>query len=116
MMVKTRLWLAGEVRDPREMPRIRPRIERVRRGAASRPLWWCTEGLSSDVRARRETLREPVHTGAPGRPRRRPGRPLDIAPVVKRDVQGPVVDVERRLVDGNPRASRRSGVAGTVMG
>jgi hypothetical protein len=63
---KTRLWRAGEVREPREMPLRRPLIARVRRGAMPRPRWWCTEGWSSYVRARRETVREPRPTGAPG--------------------------------------------------
>ena len=60
MMVKTRLWLAGEVSEQRDMTLIRQLIERVRRCAAYRPLLLCTDGLSSYVRARRETCREPV--------------------------------------------------------
>ena len=74
MMVKTRLWLAGEVSAPRDRPLIRRLLERVRRGAAPAPLWRCTDGLSAYVRARRETCRDPVRTGAPGRPRRHPWR------------------------------------------
>jgi len=46
MMVKTRLWLAGEVSEQRDMPLIRRLIERVKRCAAPRPLLsvprvWC---------------------------------------------------------------------------
>ena len=38
MMVKTRLWLAGEVSEQRDMPLIRRLIERVRRCAAPSPV------------------------------------------------------------------------------
>src|SRR5919108_6333679 len=38
MMVKTRWWLGGEVSEQRDMPLLRRLIERVRRGAARRPL------------------------------------------------------------------------------
>ena len=47
MMVRTRLWLAGEVSEQRDMPLIRRLIERVRRCAAHRPLLFCTDGLCS---------------------------------------------------------------------
>ena len=65
MMISTRLWLAGEVSEHRDMPLIRRLIERVRRCAASRPLLCCTDGLSAYVRAIRETFRDPARTGAP---------------------------------------------------
>src|SRR6266571_2513350 len=42
MMVKTRLWLGGEVSEQRDMPLIRRLIERVKRCAARRPLLVCT--------------------------------------------------------------------------
>ena len=51
MMVKTRLWLAGEVSEQRDMPLIRRLIERVKRCAARRPLLVCTDGLVSSIRA-----------------------------------------------------------------
>ena len=63
MMVKTRLWLGGEVSEQRDMPLIRRLIERVKRCAARRPLLVCTDGLVSYIRAIRETFRDPVHTG-----------------------------------------------------
>ena len=102
MMVSTRLWLAGEVSEQRDMPLIRRLIERVRACALQRPLLWCTDGLYSSIRAMRETFRDPVRTGAHGRPRLRPWRNVCIAQVVKRYAQRRVVDVERRLVDGTP--------------
>jgi hypothetical protein len=102
MMVQTRLWLAGEVRKQRGMTRMRRLIARVRQGVAYRLLLWCMDGFASAVRALRETCRAPGRTDAQGRPRRRAWRYLDIAQVVKRYVQGRVVDVERRIVDGTP--------------
>ena len=102
MMVSTRLWLAGEVSEQRDMPLIRRLIERVRACALHRPLLLCTDGLCSYIRAMRETFRDPVQTGAYGRPRLRPWRNVCIAQVVKRYAQRRVVDVERRIVDGTP--------------
>ena len=69
MMVRTRLWLAGEVSAQRDMPLIRRLIERVRRCATHRPLLFCTDGLCAYIRAIRETFRDPErreHTGVPG--------------------------------------------------
>ena len=63
MMVKTRLWLGGEVSEQRDMTLIRRLIERVRRCALPRPLLVCTDGLCAYIRAIRETLRDPVPTG-----------------------------------------------------
>jgi len=68
MMVKTCLWLGGEVSEQRTMPLSRRLIERGKRGAAHRPLLLCTAGVVSYMRAMRETLRAPVHTGQGGRP------------------------------------------------
>jgi len=102
MMVKTRLWLGGEVSEQRDMPLIRRLIERVRRCAAPRPLLFCTDGLRTYIRAMRETFRDPVRTGIGGRPRLRPWRNVLIAQVVKRYERRRVVDTERRMVDGTP--------------
>ena len=44
-MVTTRLWLGGEVREPRDLPLIQRLITRVRRCVACRPLLGCTDGL-----------------------------------------------------------------------
>jgi transposase-like protein len=102
MMVRTRLWLGGEVSAQRDLPLIRRRIERVRRCAARRPLLICSDGLVSYIRAIRETCRDPVHTGTGGRPRLRPWRHVLIAQGVKRYERRRVVEPERRIVDGTP--------------
>src|SRR5262249_5025775 len=102
MMVKTRVWLGGGGSAPRDMTLIRRLIERVRRCAAHRPLLVCTEGLCADIRAIRETFRDPARTGKGGRPRLRPWRHVFIAPVIKRYERRRVVATERRMIDGTP--------------
>jgi transposase-like protein len=102
MMVKTRVWLGGEVSEQRAMSLIRRVIARVRRCAARRPLLVCTDGLVASIRAIRETFREPVQTGKGGRPRRRRWRHVVIAQVVKRSERRRVVETARRIVDGTP--------------
>jgi transposase-like protein/IS1 family transposase len=121
MMVKTRLWLGGEVSEQRDMPLIRRLIERVKRCAARRPLLVCTDGLVSYIRAIRETFRESAHTGQGGRPRLRPWRNVLIAQVVKRYERRRVVETERRIIDGTParvetlrRRSQGDGVINTA--
>ena len=121
MMVKTRVWLGGEVSEQRDMPLIRRLIERVRRCAAHRPLLVCTDGLVSYLRAMRETFRDPVHTGTGGRPRLRPWRHVLIAQVIKRYERRRVVETERRIIDGTParvetlrRRSQGTGVINTA--
>ena len=121
MMVKTRLWLGGEVSEQRDMTLIRRLIERVRRCAAHRPLLFCTDGLCAYIRAIRETFRDPVRTGKGGRPRLRPWRNVLIAQVVKRYERRRVVETERRIVDGTParvetlrRRSQGDGVINTA--
>jgi transposase-like protein len=102
MMGKTRLGLAGEVSEPRDMPLIRRLSERVKRCAAPRPLLVGTDGLVSDIRAIRETLRAPVHPGHGGRPRLRRWRHILLAPVVQRYERRRVIETERRIIDGTP--------------
>jgi len=102
MLVQTRVWLGGEVSEQRDMPLIRRLSERVKRCAARRPLLGCPDGVVSSIRAMRETLRDPVHTGTSGGPRLRPWRNVWSAHVVKGDARRRVGDTERRMVDGTP--------------
>src|SRR5712692_8655176 len=101
-MVSTRLWWAGAVREPRDMPLMRRLMERVRAWALHRPRLWGTAGVGASSRAMRETLRDPVQTGTHGRPRRRPWRNVGIAQVVQRYPPRRVVDVARRIGEGTP--------------
>ena len=121
MMGQTRRWLGGEVREQRALPLIRRLSERVRRCAAHRPLWFCTDGLVSYRRAMRATFRDPGRTGPGGRPRRRPWRHVLIAQGVKRYERRRVVDTKRRIVEGTParvetrrRRSQGDGVINTA--
>src|ERR687888_1782174 len=121
MMVRTRLWLGGEVSEQRDLPLIRRLLERVRRCATHRPLLFCTDGLCTYIRAIRETFRDPVPTGMGGRPRLRPWRNVLIAPVVKRYERRRVAATDRRLIDGTParvetlrRRSQGDGVINTA--
>jgi hypothetical protein len=120
-MVKTRLWLGGEVSAQRDRPLLRRLLERVRRCAAHRPLLVCTDGWCPSIRAMREPLRDPVRTGTGGRPRLRPWRHVLIAQVVKRYERRRGVNTERRMVDGTParvetlrRRSQGDGVINTA--
>ena len=106
LMIRMRLWLAGEVSAHRDMTLIRRLIERVRRGAA-RPLLVCIDGLNAWVRAIRETCHDPVRTGTHGHPRLHAWKHICMAQGVKRYAQRRVVDVERRMVDGMPARVER---------
>ena len=101
IMVSTRLWLAGEVSEHRDLPLIRRLLARVRACALPRALLCCTDGLCTDIRAIREVFRDAVRTGARGRPRLRAGKSILIAQVVKRYEKRRVVAVERRIVQGS---------------
>jgi transposase-like protein len=100
MSVGTRLWLAGEVSEQRNLGLVRHLLVRVRRCAARAPLLFCTEGFRAYPRAIRETFRDPLPTGKPGRPRWQHWKTLHIAQVVKHYAQRRVVSVERRILRG----------------
>jgi hypothetical protein len=118
MLVRTRLGLAGAVSAPRDLTRMRRRIERGRRGAAPRPLLVWIDGLHADGRAIRATCRDPVRTGAHGCPRQHSWTNVGIAHGVKRSAPRRVIDVERRRVEGTParveRLRRRSQGPGVI--
>ncbi len=101
MAVGTRLWLAGAVRDQRDLGLVRRLLARVRRGAARCPLLVCTDGFRAYPRAIREAFRDPQPTGQRGRPRWPGWKALHLAQVVKHSVQRRVVRVERRIVAGS---------------
>lgn len=119
MTVGTRLWLAGEVSEQRDLGLVRRLLARVRRCAARAPLLFCTDGFRAYPRAIRETFRAPLPTGKPGRPHLRPWKSLYLAQVVKHYVQRRVASVERRILAGTAaqveKLRRRSqGGAGVI--
>lgn len=119
MTVGTRLWLAGEVSEHRDLGLVRRLLGRVRRCAARAPLLVCTDGFRAYPRAIREAFRDALPAGKPGRPRLHPWKNLHIAQVVKHYVQRRVARVERRIVAGTAaqveKLRRRSqGGAGVI--
>ena len=105
--VGPRLWLAGEVSEERDLGLVRRLLGRVRRCAARCPLLVCTDGFRAYPRAIRETFRDPLPTGKPGRPRWQSWKTLQIAQVVKHYVQRRVAGVERCLVAGTAAQSEK---------
>jgi transposase-like protein/IS1 family transposase len=119
MTVGTRLWLAGEVSEHRDLGLVRRLLGRVRRCAARAPLLVCTDGFRAYPRAIREAFRDALPTGKPGRPHLRLWKTLAIAQVVKHYVQRRVASVERRILAGTAaqvaKLRRRSqGGAGVI--
>jgi transposase-like protein len=107
LMVRTRLWLGGEVSCHRDTSLITRLVERVRACAttsrAKAPLLFCTDGLSTYVSAVRQVFREPLRRGAAGRPRLQAWKGILMAQVVKRYAKRRVVEVEHRVKQGSPR-------------
>ena len=100
LQVSTRLWLGGVVSQHRDRHLWRALLGHVRAGALCRPLLFCVEGLRTYLPAIRQTFREALPTGRPGRPRLRPWDGIRIAQVVKRYHGHRVVGVLRRIVQG----------------
>ena len=100
MAVGTRVWLAGEVSEERNLRLLRRLLGRVRRCAARRPLLVCTDGFRAYPRAIREAFRDPQLTGKRGRPRWQGWKTLHLAQVVKHYRQRRVVSVEHRILVG----------------
>lgn len=100
LMVRTRLWLGGEVSVSRDLGLIRCLMERVRRCALFGRILVCTDGLCSYVRATREAFRDKADGGKGGRRLLVVWPRLLIAQVVKRYEQRRVATVERRAVHG----------------
>ena len=100
MAVSTRRWLAGEVREARDLGLGRRLLARVRRCATRAPLVVCTDGVRAYPRAIRETFRDPLPTGKPGRPHLYPWNNLHIAQVVKHYVQRRGVSIEHHTLAG----------------
>jgi transposase-like protein len=102
VMVKTRLWLGGQVSVKRDLSLITGLIQTVRRStsALTEAILFCTDGLKSYVTAVRQVFRHPVSSGSRGRPRLRPWKNICIAQTVKQYAQGRVVGVLPRIIQG----------------
>jgi hypothetical protein len=100
IQVSTRLWLGGVVGAQRDGKLLRALLAHVRACALCRPLLFCVDGFSAYVEAIRQTFREALHTGKPGRPCLRPWDGIHIAQVIKRYQGRRVVGVVRRISQG----------------
>jgi len=100
LQVSTRLWLGGVVGSQRTFGLIAALMKPVRACALHRPLLLCVDGLSAYVRAFRQTFRDPVQTGQPGRPRLKVWKGLCLGQVVKQYERKHVVAVTRRIALG----------------
>jgi transposase-like protein/IS1 family transposase len=116
LMVRSRLWLGGEVSQTRDLSLIRRLMRRVRRSALCGRILICTDGLCSYVRASREAFRDPLTRGGRGRPRLRLWGRLLIAQVVKRSEQRRVVEVARRVRHGRPEQVEKARAASAGAG
>jgi hypothetical protein len=71
MMLSSRLCLAGEMSEHRNLPLIRRLVERVRACARTSPILSCIDGLYSDIREVCEPFREARCSVRRGRPQHR---------------------------------------------
>mgnify|MGYP006300987741 FL=1 len=107
MQVGTRLWLGAEVSTRRDGKLVARLMQHVRACALCRPLLICVDGFVGYVKAIRNTFREPLTTGKPGRPRLRPWDGIHIAQVVKQYAGKRVSGVVQRLVQGSGESVHR---------
>jgi hypothetical protein len=102
--VASRLWLGGVVSATRDRALIRAALTRVRQAGPVAAVLLCTDGLISYPRQALRLFRQPVHTGARGRPRLVLPTGVRIAQAVKRYAGRRVRAVERRIVRGSAAA------------
>lgn len=101
--VPTRLWLGGVVAPVRDAQLIGRLVGCVKRASSAvcRGLLFVTDGLASYPTQIKEVFREPLRTGAAGRPQLIEWPHLHICQVVKRYVGGKLEGIERRIVQGS---------------
>lgn len=104
MMVSTRLWLDGAVRERRDAALIQSVADQVRRVALCRPLLLAVDGLASYVGAFQRAFRSPRPRwgSEKGRPRLVAWADIQIVQVVKRRFDHQLT-IERRIVQGTTR-------------
>lgn len=102
LMVKTRLWLGGQVSVERDLNLIMTVIEQVRRStsALTEAVLFCTDGLKSSITAVRHLFRPPVRSGRRGRPSLRCWPNICLAQTIKQYAGGHVGGVVRRIIQG----------------
>lgn len=100
IQVSTRLWLGAEIGEHRNKALLKALLQRVRNCALYRPLLICVDGFSAYLNAIRDTFREPMPNGKPGRPKLRPWDGILIAQFVKQYSKRRVVGVVKRIFQG----------------
>jgi transposase-like protein len=100
MMVSTRLWLGGAISHKRDLKLIQALTDQVRQVALCRDLLLAVDGLSSYLKAFRQSFRTPfLEKGKKGRPGMISWTNVAIVQVVKQR-QEKVLTVERRIAQG----------------
>lgn len=101
LMVPTRLWLGGVVREQRDLTLIQQLFAPLRTLAHSQPLLVCVDGFRSYVKVIRKTFRSPLPRHGQGGRRKWVAWPNSvIAQVIKtRLVRG--LDLSQRIVQGS---------------
>ena len=103
MLVRSRLFLWGEVSESRDGPLISRLIEKVWRAGRNRVhqgVLFAVDGFHAYVGTIRKRFFTKERTGKRGRPRHIPWPDLHIAQVVKRRTGGRVVETTRTVVHG----------------
>ncbi len=103
IMVRSRLWLGGEVSHKRDKRLIRRLAERIQRMALCRPLLLAVDGLPGYVKSFQAVFRSKMpRWGEKGRCKLVSWPDIAIVQVIKRRAAG-AFEVERRIVQGCPR-------------
>jgi IS1 family transposase len=101
LAVASRLWLGAVVQACRDRSLAEQLARLVRRCVMPGPLVWSVDGWRPYVRAICQVFREPVRTGARGRPRLRRWADLALAQVVKQTTKRRrLVGITRQVVVG----------------
>jgi len=100
IMVRTRLWLGGDLSPQRDERLIIDLIRRVRKSALARPLLICVDGYRAYVSAVQQVFRAPFPNGKRGRPRLVPWPDIVIGRVIKRYQTKRVVAIVRQMAQG----------------
>ncbi len=102
MMVTTRLWLGGVISTRRDQDLITRLVAIIAACAQCAPLLLLVDGLASYVTAFRAAFRTRQSSGGVGAPRKVPWPDLVIGQVIKRTQGRRLVDITRRVVQGQP--------------
>jgi len=101
LMVRTRLWLGGVVALQRDEALLLSLMHQVRACALARPLLICVDGFRAYLAAIQLAFRSPLPSGHRGPPRLIAWPQILIGQVVKHQQGKRLVEVTRRMAQGN---------------